>query len=245
MNYGELFHQKTKDHDSGKDCPIPHDREEWPLAWKTVEYKTYQRYKTIELPTPEILNYSQDLLLERRTCRNFQKNRPLSLAEVSNLLAFSCGTNKFQDENGASRRVQPSGGARYPLEVYLLNLQAGELPRSFFHYQVANHSLVSLWPVDSLTNPVEEAFTYDWCWDASAALLITAIPDRTTRKYGDRGYRYLYLETGIVVGNVIQAALANQLETAVMGGIADYDIEDMLGIDGYNETFVTGVMIGR
>jgi SagB-type dehydrogenase family enzyme len=243
-DYGLEFQQQSKDHTMGGLVSIPLNPSDWPEDWKKVEYKQYRYAKKIELPNPIPGLLSQDKLAQRETVRSYRSDHTLTKQTVSNLLAYSCGrvTSRGQSDE---RRVQPSGGGRYPLELYLLNFRPGELDMCSYHYDVRVHALEEMWPLNLAQMPLREAFTYPWSTQATGIAVITAVPGRTTRKYGERGYRYIYLEAGIVLGNLIQACLIEGLGTAVLGGIDDYKMEEYLDLDGREETVVAGLVIGK
>jgi SagB-type dehydrogenase family enzyme len=244
INYGELFHQKSKDRTMEGLVYIPSDHTLWPKDWFVVDYKEYTRSKVIHLPKPESKVEDQENILSRESLRDFSPNKPITLQSLSNLLYFSCGETKV-NANKETRRVQPSGGGRYPLEVYILNLQAGELPANCYHYNVKNHTLEELWPCFSRKEDLDALFSYTWAKNASFAIVLTTIPKRSVKKYGERGYRYIYIEAGIVAGNLIRNALCEDFYSVVMAGIVDETMDQFLDIDGISETVVIGILFGK
>ena len=68
--------------------------------------------------------------------------------------------------------------------------------------------------------------------DSSAIVFITALFERTTFKYGSRGYRFALLEAGHVAQNLDLAAAGLGLATLNVGGFVDRQIDDLLGLDG-------------
>jgi SagB-type dehydrogenase family enzyme len=243
-NHGKLFHQKSKDRSMGGTLNVPYDRNLWPKEWTTVYYKEYTRNNVVLLPKPDSKTLSQDDILLRESLRDFSPNKPVTLQNLSNLLYFSCGETKANFDK-PTHRAQPSGGGRYPLEAYVLNFHTGELPANCYHYNVKNHTLEELWPSFSNKKDLDTLFSYPWGKDASFAIVLTAIPQRTVAKYGERGYRYIYIEAGVVVGNLIRNALHEDFHSVVMGGVIDEQMEDFLDIDGVNETVVIGVLFGK
>jgi SagB-type dehydrogenase family enzyme len=244
-NFGEFFHQKSKDKTMDGLVSIPLDSSKWPENWKDIEYKTYTRFEKIKLPTPQSKQVDRGVLATRESLREFDTNSPVTLQALSNILFYSCGEVGVSVSRKNLHRIQPSGGGRYPIEAYVLNLQSGDLEQCCYHYDVQNHSLDKLWPVYKERSELKKLFTYEWCDDASFAIILTAVPDRTTRKYGERGYRYIYIEAGAIVGYLVQNAVVEDLGAVVMGGTNDKSIEALLDVDGIKETLIMGVVMGK
>jgi SagB-type dehydrogenase family enzyme len=68
-----------------------------------------------------------------------------------------------------------------------------------------------------------------------ATLIITARFDRTTWKYADRGYRYVYIEAGAVCQNVYLQAGSLGVGTCAVGAFNDDALSALLEIDGISE----------
>ncbi len=108
---------------------------EVPVAWTTVHFKSYPRFKQLALP--QNLSCSgaciDDVLATRRSKRDFN-GEPISVEELSKMLRYSAGITTRTDEWDESRRAHPSAGARYPLESYLVVLAGNEIEPGIYHY---------------------------------------------------------------------------------------------------------------
>jgi SagB-type dehydrogenase family enzyme len=82
-------------------------------------------------------------------------------------------------------------------------------------------------------------------YDASIVIFVTAIFERSTFKYGERGYRFVLLEAGHVAQNVSLAATGLGLGAINIGGYFDRDMDRVLGLDGVRHSTVYLVAIGR
>jgi SagB-type dehydrogenase family enzyme len=80
---------------------------------------------------------------------------------------------------------------------------------------------------------------------AAGVLMLTAVVQRTMRKYGDRGYRYILLEAGHVAQNVNLAATALGIGTVDLGGFFDDEMGSLLGSDRRVEVALYGVAFGN
>nr|MBP7412055.1 SagB/ThcOx family dehydrogenase [Methanoculleus sp.] len=63
---------------------------------------------------------------------------------------------------------------------------------------------------------------------APATLVIAAVQERTTRKYGDRGIRYVAMEAGHAAENVYLQAEALDLSTVAIGAFDDDRVREVL-----------------
>ncbi|MEM4714245.1 MAG: SagB/ThcOx family dehydrogenase [Candidatus Nanoarchaeia archaeon] len=176
-------------------------------------------------------------LIHRRSRRKFSF-RKLSINELSALLYFTAGIK----EDGS--RFYPSGGGRYPLELYLISLET-ELKKGLYHYYPPNHVLEKLIEIKELN--FENIFTpYNQTWVKNAAIifLVTAIFNRSAIKYGERAYRLILIEAGHIGQNFYLVSEALGLNCCAIAGINDVYIEKMLDIDGVKESLIYACALG-
>ena len=60
-----------------------------------------------------------------------------------------------------------------------------------------------------------------WVKNGAVDIVFTAIYERTTRRYGDRGIRYVHMEVGHAAQNIYLQAVALGLGTVVIGAFHD------------------------
>ena len=60
-------------------------------------------------------------------------------------------------------------------------------------------------------------------------IIISAVPDRTRNKYGDRGERYVHMEVGCVSQSIYLQAGALDLGTVFIGAFDDEAVRELLG----------------
>jgi len=98
---------------------------------------------------------------ERHSSHSFT-GESLALSQLSTLLKYSCGI--VRSEDGAKvHRAQPSGGGRYPLEVYPVVLAGNmDVPEGVYHYNVRRHALEVLWQRKFSESGLLSFFTYEW-----------------------------------------------------------------------------------
>jgi SagB-type dehydrogenase family enzyme len=61
-------------------------------------------------------------------------------------------------------------------------------------------------------------------------LTITGVYQRTVRKYGKRGRRYVHIEVGHAAQNVYLQATARGLATVLVGAFDDTEVQEVLGL---------------
>jgi SagB-type dehydrogenase family enzyme len=143
-------------------------------------------------------------------------------------------------------RPVPSGGGLYPLELYLVVRAVDGLVPGVYHYVAAAHALERLRDVALPERFVTYLFM-NQAYFAEAALVavLTAMPERSLWRYGERGYRYLLLEAGHVGQNLNLAAAALGLGTCNAGGFFDDELAGLLRADVEREVPLYAVAVGH
>ncbi len=105
-----------------------------------IHQKTYYGLSKLSLPDPDPHTKPfQDILSQRKSVREFKGK--CTLAELSGVLA---GARKSKTELGHYRSPVPSGGALYPLEIYVVSFAVIDLLPGVYHYSSTTHSLTRL-----------------------------------------------------------------------------------------------------
>jgi SagB-type dehydrogenase family enzyme len=125
-------------------------------------------------------------------------------------------------------RTAPSAGARYPIEVYIVNVTG------VYHYIPLNHSLEKIREGDVKDDLMRAALNQNAVGHAPLDLVITGMYERTAVKYGDRAERYVCLEAGHVAQNVLLQCTALHLGAVPIGAFDDAKVQDVLGISHDN-----------
>jgi SagB-type dehydrogenase family enzyme len=245
IDFSKLFHRATKDIHNDTAAYIREDASKWPESWKTIVYKVYELLPHVAL-SKALPAYDPGLfstITERKTAAAFS-GEPITHDELSALLRYSCG--ELPQGEAPTHRAYPSAGPQYPLEAYVLVLRAGtDLPAGVYHYNVRDHALECLSGQQFTKTTIEELFAYSWVNDAAVAVLLTGVFARATVKYGQRGYRYTLLEAGHIGQNVYLVSEALGIKCRGMGGTYDIATEQLLGIDGENESVLYSLILGK
>ena len=181
---------------------------------------------TIELPKPltEGKMSLEETLLKRRSIRDYT-DQPLTLFEVSQLLWAAQGVTT---EWGG--RTAPSAGALYPLETYLVVGKVKDLAPAVYQYLPKKHQLVKVLDGDLRAELAKAALGQSWVREGAINIVFTAIYERTTGKYGERGIRYVHMEVGHAAQNVYLQAVALELGTVVVGAFNDQQVIEILNL---------------
>ena len=242
IDFSNLFHQSSKDRSGRGSVHIPHDKSQWPTDWGTISYKDYPRFEKIPLNDARTTSDLFDVIRRRSSQRDFSR-RPFSKDQLSTLLKYACGI--VSGVGAMHHRAQPSGGGRYPIEVYpIVFAGSGEIPSGLYHYGVKRHELDVLWQRAFTKEDIATLFTYPWAQDASFALIITGVFERNQMKYGERGYRQILIEAGEIVQNMYLASTALGLKCCAIDGVREVNIEKLLDVDGITESVIVSLVLG-
>lgn len=242
-DFSKIFHQSSKNHQKGHP-PIPADSKDWPDEWKTTYYKAYPRLPKIELSDKPPKRDFFGLIKKRRSRRNFRRG-VITKKELSLILKYSCGNTGEMGE-GRHRRSQPSGGGRFPIEIYPIIFRSGkDLKAGLYHYNVKDHQLDVLWDRKFSNGDLDDLFTYPWVKNAAVGIVMTSVFLRNQQKYGERGYRYILLEAGHIGQNIYLVSEALGLKCCALGGTRDESLEKLIDIDGVTESIVYALAIGK
>ncbi len=182
--------------------------------------------ENMKLPKPKLSSSTsvEQALSERRSERDYSEDS-LTLEEISQLLWAAQGVTS---EWGG--RTAPSAGALYPLEIYLLAGQVKGLEAGLYHYSPAKHALTLKKNGDLRQKATEASLHQDEILRAPATLIISALYERTTVKYGERGIRYVHMEVGFAGENIYLQAESLGLGTVFIGAFDDEDVKAVLEI---------------
>jgi SagB-type dehydrogenase family enzyme len=202
--------------------------------------------ESVLLPRVEIDSPLRRFIRERRSRREFVEG-PMPMHQLADILENAYGlSGLIQDPNGqlSYTRPVPSGGALYPLEVYTATQNVEGLADGVYHFNVLDHSLEALKYAPVLKEIGGHLLGQHFLETANVAVLFGAVFERTLRKYGPRGYRYILLEAGHAAQNICLMAAELGLGSICIGGFYDGRLNRYLGLDGKTEAIVYAVGLG-
>lgn len=206
-------------------------------------YKSYPDNPKIELPKQnniktETLNHA---ILNRRSIRDFSK-KPLSKEQLSYLIWASTGIQR--KERGFEYRTAPSAGALYPIETYVVINNVKNIAQGVYHYNIESNHLEEIKKGDYRSAIAEAALNQPMCYHAAAVFIWTAIFNRSKCKYGQRAYRYIYLDAGHIAENLALSATSINLGTCQVAALYDDEVNQIIDIDGITESTIYLSVVG-
>jgi SagB-type dehydrogenase family enzyme len=195
----------------------------------------------ISLPKPQLKGKIsfEEVLSKRRSVREF-KNEALSINEISQLLWSVQGIT----EKMWGLRTAPSAGALYPLEVYIIAGNVKDLKSGVYKYIPETHSIKKIIDGDQRKSLYNSALQQEAIIDAAVNFVITAVYERTSRKYGNRAERYVHFEVGHAAQNLLLQATALNLGAVPIGAFYDDKVKSTLKLP-QNEQPLYIIPIGK
>lgn len=250
----ELFHENTKytrAHYEAQAERIGRHLHSLPAAQAlSRNFKVYRFAPKIPLPQcPPAALPLREALRSRVSTRTFT-GEAISLESLASVLVPAAACNRVVPLTEfppleMHLRSYPSGGGEYPVEIYPILLRVGPLECAATHFDPREKALSVLNRGGALKALQSCLMRADGLLESAAALIIlAAFFERSTLKYGDRGYRLILLEAGHLAQNLCLTAAAAGLGSLAWGGFFDDELNQFIGIDGVNEAVVHGVFIG-
>jgi SagB-type dehydrogenase family enzyme len=223
---------------------LRHQATTWPMP---SPVKAYANATVTRLPKPSMRGSFPQVLSSRRTWRRFGR-APVELQTFSTLLHLTAGVQSWITARGEGKvalKTSPSGGARHPIEVYVLARRVRSLRPGIYHYAPDRHVLERI-PGSAKPPAFDEILpTQSWYRGAAALVLFTAVFERTRWRYrSPRAYRAVLLEAGHVCQTFCLTATWLGLAPFCSMAVADAFAEKTIGIDGVSEAVLYAAGVG-
>ena len=183
-----------------------------------------------------------EALATRKTRRTYRTGH-MTLGELSQLLW--AGDGKSREGRGMFFRTAPSAGALYPVELYVMANRVDRLQKGVYRYDAGGNRLAMVGEGDRAEDAAEAALGQHMLLKAAAVVFMTAVVERSRQKYGQRAYRYIYLDAGHIGQNLCLAAHAMGFGACPIGAFYDDEMNAIIGVDGTDETVIYAVTIGK
>tara|TARA_B110000093_G_scaffold180672_1_gene223085 strand:+ start:3655 stop:4533 length:879 start_codon:yes stop_codon:yes gene_type:complete len=225
------------------------------ISRSSQPYKIYYTADTIDLSKFKGCEPSIDffeVLKKRKSIRKYKSHYKISLKELYVLLQLSYGVTRkekiinYDIDGYYGYRNVPSGGAMYPLEIYVVLFNSDQ-KSGLYHFNTKDISLEKMkeGQFQKELGKIVHAEPYVEMQNASAVIFTTGIIERVSLKYGERGYRLMMIEVGLLAQNISLLAEAIDLSSCMVGGYYDEKVNEFLGIDGVFETINNVFVIGK
>ena len=231
LNVGEAFQEMTKV--SAPETP----------ALRALG-PCHEEETAIPLPDPDVAGGAPlwEILRQRRSVREYARD-PLTLAELSQLLWACQGATAHRGPYVL--KTAPSAGARYPCETYVVLHRGQGIDAGVYRYLSDRHALARRRRGDVSRAIVDAALGQETAARAPAVFAWTAVFDRTTSRYRQRGYRYVYLDAAHIAANLALAAVGMGLASCQIAALCDDAVNAVLGCDGVRESILYLSVVGR
>jgi SagB-type dehydrogenase family enzyme len=232
MGLEAFLHNLHADSDASK----PPD---WEVDWEDapLTYKLYRGLPTFPL-SPEV-----SLTLEGRELLS-----KTDLTCIGHFLWYVFGLTQFSHSYPAVntlgqsvgplhmyRRFVPSGGGLYPNELYVY-LRIKDIPVGVYHYDVAHHRLVMLREGDFhsyLAQTLGNRCDLSACF---GTVFISTVFWKNFFKYNNFAYRLQGLDTGVLIGQLLEVAKRFGFASGVYFQFLDRAVNHLLGLSDREES---------
>jgi SagB-type dehydrogenase family enzyme len=193
----------------------------------------------------------------RRSVRDYS-GKPMSMEELSTILFYGDGiSGSMPVDNvpetvtlGRSQQVELrtaiSGGALYPISLYVLALNVSDLKTGVYRYLPRYPALKCVSQSDQAF-PVSEVAQFGDI-KADKANFFVAYGYRVfdnARKYGESGLAFALIEVGAIATNIHLICTALGIGSCDVGSFSKRRLEKLLHLDGMSEHMVHLTVIGR
>lgn len=181
----------------------------------------------IALPAPRTTGSVplETTIARRRSVRHFRPES-LSLEQIGQLLWAAQGvTGRW-----AGERAAPSAGACHPLIFYACTADG------VWRYYPEEHALAQHLAQDVRDALAEAALKQRFVAEAGCTFIVSAVFERTTRRYGERGRkRYVPMDVGHAAQNLLLEAVALGLASVPVGAFDDGAVARVLKLPPQEE----------
>jgi SagB-type dehydrogenase family enzyme len=234
---------------AGVIAPPPAVRPHWP--GKKIDLKKFSATAS------EPLSPFATLLRERHSTRDFDDQKPITLAELARYLDRTARVqSRWNSEADLGEdspvvdytsRPYPSGGSSYELELYLAVANCEGLSRGFYHYDADRHALVPIGvrPQELDAQLAAAEFAMDAPGTPQILITIAARFDRISWKYSSIAYALISKDVGVLIQTLYLMATDMGLGGCAIGSTNIDLFAKMTGIEFHVEGPVGLFALGR
>jgi SagB-type dehydrogenase family enzyme len=148
-----------------------------------------------------------------------------------------------------TRRPYPSGGARYPLEIYPVNNSISEIEKGIYHYNPLKHKLTLINKNEIYRKKLIESILQQLGTlinrEPDVVFIITAVFARTMWKYKNIGLSLIMSELGCLYQTMYLVATEMNLAPCPLGGTHEELVKDWLNLNWFEESQVGTFLLGK
>lgn len=245
LDLAELLHENAKSRmELGLPAGALPGGETFPLELMDGSLKTYPTRPSLPLPTGEVRLAVGRAIRQRESSREFAPE-PLSLNLLAQLLFHGNGIREVSMMGPFRnyRRNNPTAGNLGSVDLYPIVLNVDGLERGVYHYDSLQHRLTPLRDGTALAE-IDRVLMQPEFGAAAVIIAMGSSLARVRAKYGLRGYRFACIDCGHVGQNLCLVATALGLATCPGGGFDDDRLNELLDLDGRDESALYTVALG-
>lgn len=178
-----------------------------------------------------------------------RKNKLIKLDHIllSRLLYYAfgqIGVRAMKVTGNHVRKTVPSGGARHPIEAYLIILDVPKLDSGIYHYNVKDHALTLIKSINytDAQEIIKRNLLLDNNrpgFDFKIAIIYSCMFSRSMFRYREsRSYRVMQFDIGHLTQNLSFLSKAYGLNLYSAYSCHEKELENMLGLDSYTESIM-------
>jgi SagB-type dehydrogenase family enzyme len=223
--------------DYGKGLPQPPLELPWDEAKPVIALPAPQAIRLGALPVREAIE-------QRQSLREYA-DVPLSQEELSYLLWCTQGVKQVVPQSRTMRTV-PSAGGRHAFETLLCVNRVEGLAPGIYRFLATKHALFGENLAPSVADRLTEAcLGQEFVKRSGATFIWVAVTYRMKYRYGERAYRYLYLDAGHVCQNLYLAAETIGCGACAMAAFSDDEVNAVLHLDGHEQFAIYLGAVGK
>jgi SagB-type dehydrogenase family enzyme len=163
-------------------------------------------------------------------------NGSMDIQSLSAVLGLAYGYTARQRAGGQEYlyRSVPSAGALYPVEIYVSGAGIPGLPPGLFHYDIKGFSLQRL-RGEEASSLIAETLAIPKPENSWVSFILSGIFFRSSWKYRKRAFRYVMLDTGHLVENLVSALAFAGFPCSVRYDFVDEPLCSLVGLDRLKE----------
>jgi len=201
--------------------------------------KKYPRLPSVKLAEVDRRESEFETLLEHRESHRNFFDSPISFEDFSKIIQ-SCRI--VNTKRSPEKRTYPSGGARFPVELYPIVYKVDGLDPGAYHYNMEDGTIELLLGKDlaierrQLISPYLE--------NPVATIIFTSVIARSEVKYGLRSYPYSLIEAGHMGQNIQLSASEIGIGSCPVSGFVDDTVKKILDLTD-DEIPIYSISIGK
>lgn len=194
-----------------------------------------------------------DVLEERRTIRRYGRSF-IDMDSLSHFLYKSARIKNVLNTQvlwglRLTKRPYPSGGARYPLEIYPVNNRIPDIHKGIYHYDPLKHKLVLVNKKETYREKLNASILQQLKplinREPDVVFIITAVFARTMWKYKNIGLSLIMSELGCLYQTMYLVATEMNLAPCPLGGTYEELVRDWLNLNWFEESHIGTFMLGN